>query len=103
MYVEHLMWRRRGSACNICVVIVLYVVQHVWRNLCGAIDFYKRVDKLHALAHIQPTHPQPGLQNPCGGDCDECLALGGAPLRPRWSAHARARSGQLVWRDRRGR
>eukprot|EP00959_Pyramimonas_sp_CCMP1952_P343933 7203838-Pyramimonas_sp.AAC.1 len=43
-------------------------------NLSGAMDLYKRVDTFHAL----------GLQNPCGGDCDEYLALAGASLRPRW-------------------
>eukprot|EP00959_Pyramimonas_sp_CCMP1952_P002651 54593-Pyramimonas_sp.AAC.1 len=30
-----------------------------------------------------PIHPQVGLQNPRGGDCDGCLALAGASLRPR--------------------
>eukprot|EP00959_Pyramimonas_sp_CCMP1952_P467870 9492308-Pyramimonas_sp.AAC.1 len=56
-----------------------------------------------APAATASTRPQLGLQNPCGGDCDECLALAGASLRPRWPAHARARSGQPGWRDRRGR
>eukprot|EP00959_Pyramimonas_sp_CCMP1952_P109708 2294751-Pyramimonas_sp.AAC.1 len=52
---------------------------------------------------IPPTHPQFGSQNPRGGDCDVCLALVRGFLRPRQSAHARARNGQLVWRGRRGR
>eukprot|EP00959_Pyramimonas_sp_CCMP1952_P396241 8302263-Pyramimonas_sp.AAC.1 len=39
---------------------------------------------------IYVTHPQLGLQNPCGGDCEGSLALAGAPLRPRQPKHARA-------------
>eukprot|EP00959_Pyramimonas_sp_CCMP1952_P132224 2764484-Pyramimonas_sp.AAC.1 len=41
-------------------------------NTRGAIDFYKWDDTYHALANIPPTRPQLGLQNPCGGGCDEC-------------------------------
>eukprot|EP00959_Pyramimonas_sp_CCMP1952_P118082 2468693-Pyramimonas_sp.AAC.1 len=40
---------------------------------------------------------------PCGDDCDECLVLAGAYPRPRYPAHARRRSGQLIRRCRRGR
>eukprot|EP00959_Pyramimonas_sp_CCMP1952_P236366 4939599-Pyramimonas_sp.AAC.1 len=43
-----------------------------------------------ARAIIPPNHPQHGLQTPCGGDCDECLALAGPSLRPRQPRHARA-------------
>eukprot|EP00959_Pyramimonas_sp_CCMP1952_P317931 6653297-Pyramimonas_sp.AAC.1 len=35
------------------------------------------------MGDVPPTHLQLGLQNPCGSDCDECLELAGASLRPR--------------------
>eukprot|EP00959_Pyramimonas_sp_CCMP1952_P225261 4710642-Pyramimonas_sp.AAC.1 len=72
------MWRRlRGATCRF--------------NLWRAVDCNKRVDTPHApFANIPPTHPRLGLQNPCGGDCDACLAMAGASLRPRQPMHARA-------------
>eukprot|EP00959_Pyramimonas_sp_CCMP1952_P068323 1425937-Pyramimonas_sp.AAC.1 len=59
--------------------------------------------QLHCSRKHPNLPPANWLQNPCGGDCDDCLALAGASLRPHWRAQARAQSGQLVWRNRCGR
>eukprot|EP00959_Pyramimonas_sp_CCMP1952_P076524 1599120-Pyramimonas_sp.AAC.1 len=62
----------------------IYAVQPMRCNLCGAfINAQFEIGHSTARANIPPTHPQLGLQTPCGNDCDECLVLAGASLRPR--------------------
>eukprot|EP00959_Pyramimonas_sp_CCMP1952_P443140 9277779-Pyramimonas_sp.AAC.1 len=64
------------------------VLQPMWCSPCGAMHAVHSMrcsEFLFAVscpAHRSRKHPT-GLQNPCGGDCDECLVLAGAPLRPR--------------------
>eukprot|EP00959_Pyramimonas_sp_CCMP1952_P056409 1177944-Pyramimonas_sp.AAC.1 len=72
---------------NLCGAI--RVVQHRFFNPCGATCEAQwtltssRVTMPHARANNPHTHLKVGLKNPCGGECDGCLALAGASLRPR--------------------
>eukprot|EP00959_Pyramimonas_sp_CCMP1952_P095936 2005899-Pyramimonas_sp.AAC.1 len=63
--------------CNRCGTIG--VVQRTWCNLLAELG----VDNSAARAIILPSHPQCGLQNPRGSQCDECWVMAGASLWPR--------------------
>eukprot|EP00959_Pyramimonas_sp_CCMP1952_P049320 1030249-Pyramimonas_sp.AAC.1 len=69
-----------STVCNIgCAT---YVVQPAIKVVKFTLMNLKWSTSLLAQL-IQPTHPKLGLQNTCGGDCEDCLALASTSLRPR--------------------
>eukprot|EP00959_Pyramimonas_sp_CCMP1952_P402211 8428406-Pyramimonas_sp.AAC.1 len=72
------MWSKlRGATqawCQRCGAMC--VARSVWCIRCDAL-FPAGLEVVDSTARaiFPPTHAQYGLQNQCGGDCDECLAL----------------------------